>query len=124
MKITKHSGLTKCRRIRDICLAAGYSFSFRDTVSSDFAFAAIFHLGQTVTEKYLRCILGTRDMVMLRTADGPLHIEGGLERDLERDLERGLERGLERHQPRSPTTTKQPSMLSCCPDEYDQSKPD
>jgi L-alanine-DL-glutamate epimerase-like enolase superfamily enzyme len=44
MKVTKHGWLTKCRRIRDICLAAGYTFSVQDTVGSDIAFAAIVHL--------------------------------------------------------------------------------
>ncbi len=77
MKITKNGGLTKSRRIRDICLAAEYTFSVQDTVGSDIVFAAIVHLGQTVPEKYLRCILETRDMVTIKTADGPFHVEGG-----------------------------------------------
>jgi L-alanine-DL-glutamate epimerase-like enolase superfamily enzyme len=77
MKITKNGGITKSRRIRDICLAAGYTFSVQDTVGSDIAFAAIVHLGQTVPEKFLRCVLETRDMVTLKTADGPFNVEGG-----------------------------------------------
>lgn len=77
MKITKNGGLTKSRRIRDICQAAGYTFSVQDTVGSDIAFAAIVHLGQTVPEKYLRCILETRDMVMVKTADGLFHVQEG-----------------------------------------------
>lgn len=77
MKITKNGGLTKSRRIRDICLAAGYTFSVQDTVGSNIAFAAIVHLGQTVPEKFLRCVLETRDMVTLKTADGPFHVNQG-----------------------------------------------
>lgn len=71
MKISKNGGLTKCRRQRDICIAAGYTFSVQDTIGSDIAFAAIVHMGQTVPERNLRCILETRDMVSVKTADGP-----------------------------------------------------
>jgi L-alanine-DL-glutamate epimerase-like enolase superfamily enzyme len=75
MKSTKNGGLTKSRRIRDICLAAGYTFSVQDTVGSDIAFAAIVHLVQTVPEKFLHCILEPCDMVMFKTADGPFHVK-------------------------------------------------
>ncbi|CAG7935943.1 unnamed protein product [Penicillium salamii] len=78
MKISKHGGLTKCRHLRDICLAAGYTLSVQDTVGSDISFAAIVHLAQTVPERSLRCILETRDMVTVRTADGPFEIINGL----------------------------------------------
>jgi L-alanine-DL-glutamate epimerase-like enolase superfamily enzyme len=78
MKISKHGGLTKCRRLRDICLAAGYTLSVQDTVGSDISFAAIVHLAQTVPERYLRCILELRDMVTLKTADGPFDVIKGL----------------------------------------------
>lgn len=75
LKMSKNGGLTKGRRHRDICLAAGYTVSVQDTVGSDIAFAAIVHLGQTVPKRNLRCILDCRDMVTLKTADGafPLH---------------------------------------------------
>lgn len=71
MKISKNGGLTKCRRQRDICLAAGYTFSVQDTVGSDVSFAAIVHMGQTIPERNLRCLLESRDMVTLKLADGP-----------------------------------------------------
>ncbi|KAL4958488.1 enolase 2-phosphoglycerate dehydratase [Aspergillus filifer] len=77
MKISKNGGLTKCRRQRDMCIAAGYTFSVQDTVGSDISFAAIVHMGQTVPERNLRCILETRDMVTLKTADGPFEVVGG-----------------------------------------------
>lgn len=77
MKISKNGGLTKCRRQRDICLATGFTFSVQDTVGSDISFAAIVHLGQTVPERNLRCILETRDMVTLKTADGPFEVIDG-----------------------------------------------
>ncbi|KAJ5328371.1 enolase C-terminal domain-like protein [Penicillium brevicompactum] len=79
MKISKNGGLTKCRHQRDICLSAGYSISVQDTVGSDLSFAAIVHMAQTIPEKYLRCILEPRDMVTVKTADGPFEvIEGRL----------------------------------------------
>ncbi|RDW93692.1 mandelate racemase/muconate lactonizing enzyme family protein [Aspergillus mulundensis] len=77
MKISKTGGLTRCRRVRDMCIAAGYTFSVQDTVGSDISFAAIVHMGQTVPERYLRCILETRDMVTLKTADGPFEVVDG-----------------------------------------------
>ncbi|PSK41779.1 hypothetical protein B9Z65_9165 [Elsinoe australis] len=77
MKISKNGGLTKCRRIRDICLAAGYTISVQETCGSDIAFAAIVHMGQTIPERNLRCVLETRDMVTLKTADGAFHVHDG-----------------------------------------------
>ncbi|MET2831199.1 mandelate racemase/muconate lactonizing enzyme family protein [Mesorhizobium shangrilense] len=77
LKISKNGGLTKGRRHRDFCLAAGYTVSVQDTVGSDIAFAGIVHLGQTVPERNLRCILECRDMVTVRTADGDFEVSGG-----------------------------------------------
>lgn len=77
MKISQNGGLTKCHRQRDICLAAGYTFSIQDTVGSDISLAAIVHIGQTVPERNLRCIFETRDMVTIKTADGPFEVTDG-----------------------------------------------
>jgi len=79
LKISKAGGLTHGRRQRDICRAAGLSMSVQDTVGSTIAFAAIAHLGATVPEKLLRCILDCRDMVTLKTADfdAPV-VDGGV----------------------------------------------
>ncbi len=68
LKISKAGGLTAGRRHRDICLAAGLTISVQDTVGSTIAFAGIVHLGQTVPERALRCVLDCRDMVTLETA--------------------------------------------------------
>jgi len=78
LKISKNGGLTRCRRQRDICIAAGYTMSVQDTTGSDIAFAAIVHMGQTVPQKQLRCVLECRDMVTLKTADGDYAVENGL----------------------------------------------
>ncbi|RAL13297.1 mandelate racemase/muconate lactonizing enzyme family protein [Aspergillus homomorphus CBS 101889] len=77
LKISKAGGLTKGRRHRDLCLAAGYTFSIQDSTGSDISFAAIVHLGQTVPERSLRCLLETRDMVTVKTADGDFEIRDG-----------------------------------------------
>ena len=77
LKISKNGGLTKCRRQRDICVAAGYTMSVQDTTGSDIAFAAIVHLGQTLPKKFLRCILDCRDMVAVKTADGDFDVVNG-----------------------------------------------
>ncbi|MEX0303629.1 MAG: enolase C-terminal domain-like protein, partial [Leisingera sp.] len=49
------------------------------TVGSVVAFSAIAHLGATVPERSLRCILDCRDMVTLKTAefDAPVR-DGGV----------------------------------------------
>ncbi|KAG9501487.1 hypothetical protein J7337_007175 [Fusarium musae] len=64
IKISKNGSLTKSRRHRDIALAAGYTMSCQETTGSDIAFAAIIHLGQTIPERNLRCILECRDMLL------------------------------------------------------------
>ena len=78
LKISKNGGLTKGRRQRDICIAAGYTMSVQETTGSDIAFAAIVHLGQTIPEKFLRCVLECRDMVGVQTADGDFPVIDGL----------------------------------------------
>ncbi|KAF5977145.1 L-alanine-DL-glutamate epimerase s of enolase superfamily [Fusarium coicis] len=77
IKISKNGGLTKSRRHRDIALAAGYTMSCQGTTRSDIAFAAIVHLGQTIPERNLRCILECRDMVTVKTADGDFEVRKG-----------------------------------------------
>lgn len=77
MKISKSGGLTNCRRQRDMCVAAGYTLSVQDTVGSDISFAAIVHMGQTVPERNLRCILEPRDMVTVKTANGSFEVVEG-----------------------------------------------
>lgn len=79
LKISKSGGLTHARRQRDIARAAGLTMSVQDTVGSAIAFAAIAHLGQTVPQRLLRCILDCRDMVSIETAafDAPV-IDGGV----------------------------------------------
>ena len=69
LKISKAGGLTHARRHRDIALAGGLTISVQDTVGSTIAFAAIAHMGATVPQHSLRCILDCRDMVSVQTAE-------------------------------------------------------
>src|SRR5262249_61180894 len=77
LKIWKNGGLTKGRRQRDLCIAAGFSLSLQETTGSDIAFAPIVHMGQTVPERLLRCVLESRDMVEAQTADGNFPVVDG-----------------------------------------------
>lgn len=78
LKISKNGGLTRGRRQRDMCIAAGLTVSVQETTGSDIAFAAIVHLGQTVPKRHLRCVLESRDMVSKKTADGDFPVVKGL----------------------------------------------
>ena len=79
LKISKAGGLTSGRRHRDIACAAGLTLSVQDTIGSAISFAAIVHLGQTIPERMLRCVLDVRDMVTTVTAkiDAPI-FNGGV----------------------------------------------
>jgi L-alanine-DL-glutamate epimerase-like enolase superfamily enzyme len=77
LKISKNGGLTRCRRQRDICISAGLTISVQETMGSDIAFAAIVHMGQTIPRKLLRCVLESRDMVSVKTADGDFQVIDG-----------------------------------------------
>lgn len=77
LKISECGGLTRTRRIRDICLAAGCTMSVQDSWGSDISFAAIVHLAQTVPVRNLRCILDVRDSSTISVADFPHTMQGG-----------------------------------------------
>ncbi|KAK5720245.1 hypothetical protein LTR15_007518 [Elasticomyces elasticus] len=77
IKIAKSGGLTKARRARDICIAAGYTMCVMESAGSDIAFAAVVHLGQTVPRRLLHCVFECREMSTGKVADGDYtHSEG------------------------------------------------
>lgn len=79
LKISKAGGLTRGRRHRDICQAAGMTVSVQETAGSSIAFAAIVHLGATVPARLLRCILNCEDMVTVQTAQFEVtRLDGGM----------------------------------------------
>jgi L-alanine-DL-glutamate epimerase-like enolase superfamily enzyme len=95
LKVSKAGGLTQARRHRDMCRAAGLSMSVQDTVGSTLSAASIFHMGATVPERLLRCVLDPRDMVTrpLGRFDAPIQQGGvippdapGLGVDIDSDL--------------------------------------
>lgn len=77
LKVTKSGGLTRSRRQRDLCVAAGYPVSVQDTTGSDIAFAAIVHLAQTVPARLLRCALDCRKITDRKTAEGAFAVADG-----------------------------------------------
>ncbi|APX02394.1 mandelate racemase/muconate lactonizing enzyme family protein [Arthrobacter sp. QXT-31] len=79
LKVSKSGGLTPGRRQRDIARGGGLTVSVQDTVGSAIAFAGVAHLGATIPEKLLRCVLNTADMVTLETAKfDVIHRDGGI----------------------------------------------
>ncbi len=76
-KVQKFRGLSKARRVRDLCIAAGYVMSVQETCGSDIGTAPLVHLAQAIPEKILRCVLASRDMLSITTADGPFGIVDG-----------------------------------------------
>ncbi|KAK4924219.1 hypothetical protein LTR49_008740 [Elasticomyces elasticus] len=80
IKIAKSGGLTKARRARDICIAAGYTMCVMESAGSDIAFAAIVHLGQTVPRRLLHCVFECREMSTGKIADGDYtHGDGSMQ---------------------------------------------
>ncbi|KAK3641375.1 hypothetical protein LTR56_011403 [Elasticomyces elasticus] len=77
IKIAKSGGLTKARRARDICIAAGYTMCVMESAGSDIAFAAVVHLGQTVPRRLLHCVFECREMSTGKIADGDYTHSGG-----------------------------------------------
>lgn len=80
LKISKQGGLTRARRQRDLCAAAGLVMSVQETTGSEVAFAAILHMAQSVPRRLLRCALDTRSVIGRQTArfDAPIR-DGGAE---------------------------------------------
>ncbi|KAF4944429.1 hypothetical protein FSARC_14679 [Fusarium sarcochroum] len=88
LKVQKFGGLTKARRVRDLCLAAGYVMSAQEIkliplsghnkgkCGSDIGFAPLVHLSQTIPDHAFRCVLASRDMLTVKTADGAYDIDG------------------------------------------------
>ncbi|MEM8705002.1 MAG: mandelate racemase/muconate lactonizing enzyme family protein [Actinomycetota bacterium] len=77
LKVSKNGGLSAGRRHRDLSLAAGFTMSVQDTVGSALSFGAVVHLGQTVPERALRCVLDVRDMVLTGVASIDVSIVAG-----------------------------------------------
>ena len=77
LKISKQGGLTRTRRQRDLCSAAGLVMSVQETTGSEIAFAAIVHMAQSVPTRLLRCALDTRSVIAKSTARFDAPVEKG-----------------------------------------------
>ena len=84
IKISKVGGLTKARKIRDICADAGILVCLQDTGGSDIAKAAILHLAESTPESIRHSLWDCKDTIELETAiglgeviDGKLHAPEG-----------------------------------------------
>ena len=52
LKISKVGGLSKARRIRDLCVALGYPMTIEDSWGGDVITAAIAHLAHSTPERF------------------------------------------------------------------------
>lgn len=84
IKISKVGGLTKARKIRDICSDSGILVCLQDTGGSDIAKAAITHLAESTPESIRHSLWDCKDTIELETAiglgeviDGQLHAPDG-----------------------------------------------
>jgi len=77
LKISKSDRLTRNRRQRDMCLAAGIPLSVQATTGLEIAFAAVAHLGQTVPPGMLRCVLDPSHLVSTQIATFDAEISDG-----------------------------------------------
>ncbi|MEO0750655.1 MAG: enolase C-terminal domain-like protein [Pseudomonadota bacterium] len=79
LKISKQGGITAMVRQRSIATAAGLVMSIQDTVGSEVAAAAIFHVAASTPRNLLRCALDPRSMVdaSIAALDAPV-LNGGV----------------------------------------------
>jgi cis-L-3-hydroxyproline dehydratase len=70
LKISKVGGLTKARRIRDLCVALGIAMTIEDTWGGDIVTAAIAHLAHSTPEPLLFSATDFNSYVTVAFADG------------------------------------------------------
>ncbi|KOR32188.1 hypothetical protein TI05_08865 [Achromatium sp. WMS3] len=77
IKIARVGGLTKAKRMRDLCIDLGLSVVPDDAWGSDIVTAAISHFAQSTHSKYLFESTDLTDYVGVTTADGCPHQKNG-----------------------------------------------
>ncbi len=70
IKISKVGGLTKARKIRDLCADAGILVCLQDTGGSDIAKAAITHLAHSTPDTIRHSLWDCKDAIEIETARG------------------------------------------------------
>lgn len=77
IKIARVGGLTKARRMRDMCVELGISVVAEEAWGSDYAHAAAVHFAQSTNPKYLLCSTDLANYVDVKTADGTSEVDNG-----------------------------------------------
>ena len=77
LKIARVGGLTKARRLRDLCAEAGLALSIQDTGGTEVAFAALVQLAQSTPERVRRSVWDPRELAAVELAEGAPEIAGG-----------------------------------------------
>lgn len=79
LKISKVGGLTKARRIRDLCTSVGIALTIEDTWGGDIVTAAIAHLAHSTPSELLFSSTDFNSNVTVSTAEGaPQRVQGRL----------------------------------------------
>lgn len=80
IKISKVGGLTKARRLRDLCLDMGIAMTIEDSWGGDIATTAIAHLAHSTPPEWLFSVTDFNSYVTVQTApDAPRRDRGRLE---------------------------------------------
>lgn len=77
IKTTKVGGVSKARRIRDICAEAGLAMSIQETGGSDIAFAALVHIAQSGPADLVRHVWDPRELAKESLAAGAPVVSSG-----------------------------------------------
>ncbi|WP_435105972.1 cis-3-hydroxy-L-proline dehydratase [Arhodomonas sp. AD133] len=77
IKISKVGGLTRARRLRDLCLEAGITMTLEDSWGGDIATAAIAHLAHSTPAEWRFSVTDFNSYVTVRTAEGAPRREQG-----------------------------------------------
>ena len=77
IKTTKVGGITKARRIRDICTEAGLAMSIQETGGSQIAFAALVHFAQSPRASLIKHVWDPTELAKESLAHGGPLVSSG-----------------------------------------------
>jgi L-alanine-DL-glutamate epimerase-like enolase superfamily enzyme len=79
LKIAKVGGLSKARRIRDLCVSLGYPMTIEDSWGGDVVTAAIAHLAHSTPERFRFSATDFNSYVTVSLAEGaPQRVDGAM----------------------------------------------
>ncbi len=80
LKIARVGGLTKARRLRDLCAEAGLAMTIQETGGAEVAFAGVVQLAQSTPERVMRSVWDPRELASVALGDGaPDAADGAVE---------------------------------------------